>query len=130
MGNRGGRIGIAIGALLLASPVCASAGSAQAPLAVAVVVPARCAVRTTATAATIESRVSGAADEIAMRCTKGTLPGGATSARPGSFGPRISRDLVLTTASVAPAAPRPLSEPGVLNLAEPAGPRLVITVNF
>jgi len=52
MGNKAGRIGMAIGALLLASPVYAWAGSAQAPLAVAVTVPARCAVRTTSTAAT------------------------------------------------------------------------------
>ncbi len=130
MGKRAGRMGMMIGALVLASPVCATAGSAQAPLAVAVVVPARCAVRTTATAVSSEPRVAGAADEIAMRCTKGTLPGGAAGARPGSFGPRISRDLVLTAATTAPAAARPVTEPGVLNLAEPTGPRLVITVNF
>jgi len=71
--------------------------------------------------------VAGSADEIAMRCTKGTLP---AVARPGSFGRRISRDLVLTAAAAATAAPRPLSEPRVLDLAEPTGPRLVITVNF
>jgi hypothetical protein len=111
MAGRAGRVGLAITLLGLVLPLPAWAGSAQATLAVAVVVPARCAVR------------------VAMRCTKGSLPSPSGPSGPSAVGPRITRDLV-TTATPSTGSPRPLSETGPLAEAEAAGPRLVVTVNF
>jgi hypothetical protein len=71
--------------LLVALPGPVWAGSSQAALSVAVVVPARCAVRTSPGAA------------VAMRCTKGAVPSGREAA-PTAVGPRITRTLLPASA--------------------------------
>jgi hypothetical protein len=109
-----------------ALPVLSWAGSSQATLAVAVVVPARCAVRTPASVTGLLG--TAAIEPVAMRCTKGTLPIAGGPASPTAVAPRISRDLV-AVALPAPAAPRPVSEVSALPTNAP-GPHLVITVNF
>jgi hypothetical protein len=131
MAGRAERIGVVAGALLLALPVPAWAGSSQAALAVGVVVPARCAVSVPGTMGSVDLSAAGAAETVAMRCTKGTLPTGAGSAAaPGAVGPRVTRTVVLTTSDAAPAAPRPLTETTPLTAAETSSPSMVITVNF
>jgi len=121
MAGRAERIGLVVGALLLALPVPAWAGSAQAALAVGVVVQARCAVRVPATMGSGDLPATGAAETVAMRCTKGTLPttGAGSAAAPGAVGPRVTSTVVLSTSDTAP---RPLTET--------SSPSMVITVNF
>lgn len=126
MGGKVGRIGLLGIALAAILPLPARAGSSQAALAVGVVVPARCAVRTPDSLAATDGITSPSRSTVAMRCTKGTVPAAtAAGAAPQAAGPRITRDLVLSTpSSVGP--PRALAETGI----EAMGPRLVITVNF
>lgn len=70
-------------------------------------------------------------ETVAMRCTKGALPSSAgSSASATTVGPRITRDLVLTTAAPGMPAPRALTETISSSAAEVAPPRVVITVNF
>jgi hypothetical protein len=66
-----------------------------------------------------DSLAGGTRETIAMRCTKGSLPGATGQAGGSVAGPRISRDVVTTA---------PL--PGATTVTEPAGPRMVVTVNF
>lgn len=114
-----GRIGVAAMLLGWALPLPAWAGSAQAALTVAVVVPARCAIRVPGSMTAQDSLAGGTRETIAMRCTKGSLPGATGQAGGSVAGPRISRDVVTTA---------PL--PGATTVTEPAGPRMVVTVNF
>jgi hypothetical protein len=65
-----------------------------------------------------------------MRCTKGSLPSTTGPSAPSAVGPRITRDLVMATATPSTSAPRPVSETGQIGGPETAGPRLVVTVNF
>jgi hypothetical protein len=130
MRDRIWRIAMLNGALLAALAMPAWAGSAQAPLAVSVVVPARCAVRMAGTIVPAELPTAGAREAVAMRCTKGALPSGSGSALArGAIGPQITRTLLPATSV---AAPQPLSETSPLAAAETGGPRMVITitVNF
>lgn len=127
MAGRSGRVGLAIALLGLMLPLPAWAGSAQAALTVAVVVPARCAVRVVGLAAS-DGVAAGSREAVAMRCTKGSLPSAAGPSAPSAVGPRISRDLVVATPPTS--APQPLSETGEIGGPETAGPRLVVTVNF
>ena len=129
MRGRAGRIAMLTGALLATLSLPAWAGSSQAPLAVSVVVPARCAVRTPATLAPADLSTAGAHEAVAMRCTKGALPSGQGAAvASGAVGPQISRSFLPAGSPVA--APRPLSESASVSGAETNGPRVVITVNF
>ena len=128
MAGRAGRVGLAITLLGLMLPLPAWAGSAQAALTVAVVVPARCAVRVTGLAAS-DGVVAGSREAVAMRCTKGSLPSAAGPSAPSAVGPRVTRDLVMATVP-STSAPQPLSETGQIGGPETAGPRLVVTVNF
>lgn len=131
MAGRAGRVGLLIATLLLALPLPAWAGSSQAALAVSVVVSPRCAVRMPASLIPNEVSSTASRESVAMRCTKGALPSGAGSgATATTVGPRITRDLVLTAATPATAAPRPLTETNPSSRAELAVPRVVITVNF
>ena len=123
-----GRIGLAVTVLGLMLPLPAWAGSAQAALTVAVVVPARCAVRVVGLAAS-DGAVAGGREAVAMRCTKGSLPSAAGPSAPSAVGPRVTRDLVMATVP-STSAPQPLSETGQIGGPEIAGPRLVVTVNF
>ena len=129
MAGRAGRVGLAITMLGLMLPLPAWAGSAQATLTVAVVVPARCAVRVAGSLAATDGMVAGSREAVAMRCTKGSLPS-STGPSPSAVGPRVTRDLVMTTAASSKSSPRPLSETGLVAGTEAAGPRLVVTVNF
>ena len=130
MAGRGARIGLVIALLGLVLPLPAWAGSAQAALTVAVVVPARCAVRVPGSLAAVDGTTSTPRDAVAMRCTKGTLPSAAAPAGPSAVGPRITRDMVMTTATPSTGTPQPLSETSALAAPEAVGPRLVVTVNF
>lgn len=130
MAGRRGRIGLVVALVGLMMPLPAWAGSAQATLTVGVVVPARCAVRVVGSLAAGDGMVAGAREAVAMRCTKGSLPSATGSAGPSAVGPRITRDLVMSTAIPPAGHPRPLSEAGELIGTETAGPRLVVTVNF
>ena len=66
---------------------------------------------------------AGAAETVALRCTKGTLPTGAGSAAASrAVGPRVTSTVGLSTSDAAPTAPRPLTET--------SGASMVITVNF
>lgn len=130
-----GRIALLIACLSVALPTAAWAGSAQASLAVGVVVPARCAVRVAGALPAAEGPGVIAAtghETVAMQCTKGTLPSsGPVTAATHAVGPRITRDMVLTSASLPVPAPRPLTEQGPsTSPADAAVPRLIITVNF
>jgi len=128
MQGRTWRIAMLSGALLAALAIPAWAGSGQAPLAVSVVVPARCAVRMPGTVAPADLLAAGAREAVAMRCTKGALLSTSGSAlAPGAIGPQITRTLLPATSV---AAPQPLSEASPLAVAETSGPRMVITVNF
>lgn len=129
MAGRAGRVGLAITLLGLMLPLPAWAGSAQATLTVAVVVPARCAVRVAGSLAASDGMVAGSREAVAMRCTKGSLPSSTGPSSPSAVGPRITRDLVMTTAP-STHSPQPLSETGLVAGTEAAGPRLVVTVNF
>ena len=129
MAGRAGRVGLAITLLGLMLPLPAWAGSAQAALTVAVVVPARCAVRVIGLAAG-DGVVAGSPEAVAMRCTKGSLPSATGPSAPSAVGPRITRDLVMATAAPSTSAPQPLSETGRIGTPETGGPRLVVTVNF
>lgn len=126
MAKRMGRIGVAAMLLALAVPLPAWAGSAQAALTVAVVVPARCAIRVPDSVASPDGTAGGT---VAMRCTKGSLPGSTGQVSPSVAGPRISRDLV-TTAPLQTASPRPKTEAAPTAMTEGAGPRMVVTINF
>jgi len=131
MGGRAGRIAMLSGALLAALAMPAWAGSAQAALAVGVVVPARCAVRVPGTVVAADLPTGGAREAVAMRCTKGALPscpGGVMA--PGAVGPQITRSFILPSAGTPVPAPRPLSETSPIAVAETTGLRMVITVNF
>ena len=97
------------------------AGSAQATLTVVVVVPARCAVRVAGSLAATDGVAAGAREAVAMRCTKGSLPSPTGSAGPSAVGPRITRDLVVTTATPE-STPRPVSETGAPAGAEAGAP--------
>jgi hypothetical protein len=130
MAGRAGRVGLAITMLGLMLPLPAWAGSAQATLTVAVVVPARCAVRVPGSLAASDGMVAGSREAVAMRGTKGSLPSSTGSSSPSAVGPRITRDLVMTTAAPSKSSPQPLSETGLVAVTEAAGPRLVVTVNF
>lgn len=78
-----------------------------------------------------ELLTAGAREAVAMRCTKGTLSGGAgAAAAAGAVRPRITRNMALSTVGPAPAAPRPLTETGPLSVVEPGAPRIVVAVNF
>ena len=127
MAGRAGRVGLTITLLGLLLPLPAWAGSAQAALTVAVVVPARCAVRVVGLAAS-DGGVAGSREAVAMRCTKGSLPSATGPSAASAVGPRITRDLVTATPSTT--APQPLSETGQIGGPATAGPRLVVTVNF
>ncbi|HET8532504.1 MAG TPA: hypothetical protein VFO08_15245 [Methylomirabilota bacterium] len=129
MAGRAGRVGLAITLLGLMLPLPAWAGSAQATLTVAVVVPARCAVRVAGSLAASDGMVAGSREAVAMRCTKGSLPSSTGPSSPSAVRPRITRDLVMTTAP-STSSPQPLSETGLVAGTEAAGPRLVVTVNF
>lgn len=129
MRGRAWRIAMLSGALLASLAMPAWAGSAQAPLAVGVVVPARCAVRMPGTIVSADLPATGAREAVAMRCTKGALPSGSGSAlAAGAIGPQITRSFLPAGGSAI--APRPLSETSPLPVAETSGPRMVITVNF
>jgi len=129
MWDRARRIAMLSGALMAFLAMPAWAGSAQAPLAVGVVVPARCAVRMPGTVVSADLPATGAREAVAMRCTKGALPSGSGSAlAPGAIGPQITRTFL--PAGGAAIAPRPLSETSPLGVVETSGPRVVITVNF
>ena len=130
MAGRAGRVGLAIAMLGLMLPLPAWAGSAQATLTVAVVVPARCAVRVAGSLAASDGMVAGSREAVAMRCTKGSLPSSTGSSSSSAVGPRITRDLVMTTAAPSKSSPPSLSETGLVAATEAAGPRLVVTVNF
>jgi len=131
MAGRAGRVGLQIVTLVLALPLPAWAGSSQTALAVSVVVSPRCAVRTPASLIANEVAAGPSRESVAMRCTKGALPMSAPSGTAAStVGPRITRDLVLTAAAGAPAAPRPLTETTPSSVAEVTAQRVVITVNF
>jgi hypothetical protein len=131
MAGRAGRVGLLIATLLLALPLPASAGSSQAALAVSVVVSPRCAVRMPASLIPTEVAPGPSRESVAMRCTKGALPSGTGSSTSATtVDPRITRDLVLTAATPAMPAPRPLTEMSSGSAVEVAGPRVVITVNF
>jgi hypothetical protein len=130
MVGRAGRVGLVITLLGLTLPLPAWAGSAQAALTVAVVVPARCAVRITNSLAASDGVMAGSRAAVAMRCTKGSLPSATGPSSPSAVGPRITRDLATTTATPSTSGPRPLSEAGQVAGTEAAGPRLVVTVNF
>jgi hypothetical protein len=129
MAGQAGRIGLAVTLLGLILPLPAWAGSAQAALTVAVVVPARCAVRLAGLAAS-DGAVAGGREAVAMRCTKGSVPSATGPAAASAVGPRITRDLVMATVAPSTSAPQPLSETGQIGGLETAGPRLVVTVNF
>jgi hypothetical protein len=117
------------GALLSALSAPAWAGSSQAPLAVAVVVPARCAVQMPGTVVTADLPAAAARETVAMRCTKGALPSGRGSIMaPGAVGPQITRTFLPAGSPLV--APRPLSDATPIPGAETSGPRVVITVNF
>jgi hypothetical protein len=122
---------IGVGAMLLgcALPLPAWAGSAQAALTVAVVVPARCAIRVPGSMTAQDGLAGGARETIAMRCTKGSLPGATGQAGGSVAGPRISRDVV-TAAPVPIASASRQAEAGATTVTEAAGPRMVVTVNF
>ena len=129
MRGRAWRIAMLSGALLASLAMPAWAGSAQAPLAVGVEVPARCAVRMPGTVVSADLPATGAREAVAMRCTKGALPSGSGSAlAPGAIGPQITHSFL--PAGGRAIAPRPLSEASPLPVAETSGPRMVITVNF
>ena len=131
MAGRAGRVGLVITVLGLMLPLPAWAGSAQTTLAVAVVVPARCAVRVAGSLAASEGMMAGGQDTVVMRCTKGSLPSATGPSSPSAVGPRITRHLVTTTAATPfESSPQPLSETGLVAGTEAAGPRLVVTVNF
>ena len=130
MAGRGGRVGLAITLLGLMLPLPAWAGSAQATLAVAVVVPARCAVRVAGALAASDGMAAGSRETVAMRCTKGSLPSSTGPSSPSAVGPRITRDLVMTAPAPSKSSPQPLSETGLVAGTEAAGPCLVVTVNF
>lgn len=130
MAGRGGRVGLAVTLLGLMLPLPAWAGSAQTTLAVAVVVPARCAVRVAGSLAASDGMVAGSRETVAMRCTKGSLPSSTGPSSPSAVGPRITRDLVMTAPAASKSSPEPLSETGLVTGTEAAGPRLVVTVNF
>jgi hypothetical protein len=127
MAKRTGRIGLATLLLGLLLPLPAWAGSAQAALTVAVVVPARCAIQVPGSMAAQAGTLGTNHEGVAMRCTKGTLPTSSRQAGPSAAGPRITRDLV-TAASLQ--APRPQTEAGATTVTEAIGPRVVVTVNF
>jgi hypothetical protein len=126
MAKRMGRIGLAAMLLGLVLPLPAWAGSAQAALTVAVVVPARCAVRVPGSMGAQDGIAGAARETVAMRCTKGSLPGSTGQAGTSAVGPRITRDLV-TAAPLQSSTPRPVTEAGT---SEATGPRMVVTVNF
>ena len=128
MGSRVGGVGLMLVMLLLALPLPARAGSSQAALAVSVVVSPRCAVRTPASALPSDLSATPSRESIAMRCTKGALPSETGAA--ATVEPRITRDLVLTAATLISSAPRPLTATSASDAAEVSGPRVVITVNF
>jgi len=130
MAGRGGRVGLAVTLLGLMLPLPAWAGSAQTTLAVAVVVPARCAVRVAGSLAASDGMVAGSRETVAMRCTKGSLPSSTGPSSPSAVGPRITRDLVMTAPAASKSSPEPLAETGLVAGTEAAGPRLVVTVNF
>lgn len=125
-----GRIALLITFLSLALPATAWAGSAQASLTVGVVVPARCALRV-AGALPSGSPGVGAGEAVVMKCTKGTLPSGdrAIASRVGAVDPRITRDIVFTSAPAVASTPRPLTDQGPAASTDGV-PRLVVTVNF
>ena len=127
MAKRTGRMGLAALLLGLLLPLPAWAGSAQAALTVAVVVPARCAIQVPGSMAAQAGTLGTNREGVAMRCTKGTLPTSNGQAGPSAVGPRITRDLV----TAAPLqAPRPQTEAGTTTTTEATGPRMVVTVNF
>lgn len=130
MAGRAGRVGLAITMLGLMLPLPAWAGSAQAALTVAVVVPARCAVRVAGSLAASDGMVARSREAVAMRCTKGSLPSSTEPSSPSAVGPRITRDLVITTATPSASSPQPLSQTGLVAGTEAVGSRLVVTVNF
>ena len=130
MAGRGGRVGLAITLLGLMLPLPAWAGSAQTTLAVAVVVPARCAVRVAGSLAASDGMVAGSRETVAMRCTKGSLPSSTGPSSPSAVGPRITRDLVMSAPAASKSSAEPLAETGLVAGTEAAGPRLVVTVNF
>lgn len=134
MAGRSGRnklvVGMVIALVGLVMPLPAWAGSAQAALTVGVVVPARCAVRVASSLAAGDGITAGPRETVAMRCTKGTLPSPTGAAGPSAVDPRITRDLVMTTATPENGTPRPMSQTGVPAGTEAIGPRLVVTVNF
>jgi hypothetical protein len=87
MAGRAAGIAMLLGALLVALPAPVVADSSQAPLAVSVVVPARCAIRVPSSPG---SMLPGAgAGTVAMRCTRGVLPADPGAAAT-AVGPRIS----------------------------------------
>jgi hypothetical protein len=126
-----GRILLTMACLTAAAPAIASAGSTQANLTVAVVVPARCALRVVGA---LPSREVGLdrRDDVVMKCTRGTLPPAdrAVASRPSAAGPRITHDIILGSAPAVTSAPRPLADQGAAVIADGGAPRLVITVNF
>jgi hypothetical protein len=130
MAGRSARIGVVVALVGLVMPLPAWAGSAQAALTVGVVVPARCAVGVAGSLAARDGITAGPRETVAMRCTKGTLPSPTGAAGPSAVGPRITRDLVMTTATPETGIPHPLSETGAPAGTEATGPRLVVTVNF
>src|SRR5512144_1844201 len=129
MVGRARRVGLVITLLGFTLPLPAWAGSTQAGLTVAVAVSARCAVRITNSLAASDGVMAGSRAAVAMRCTKGSLPSATGPSSPSAVGPRITRDLVMTTAP-STSSPQPLSETGLVAGTEAAGPRLVVTVNF
>ena len=128
MAKRTGRIGLAAMLLGLLLPLPAWAGSAQAALTVAVVVPARCAVRVPGSMAAQAGTAGSAHEAVAMRCTKGSLPTSAGQAGSNAVGPRITRDLVTTATPVQTLSPQ--TDAGTTTMTEATGPRMVVTVNF
>ncbi|MGH7398255.1 MAG: hypothetical protein ACRELW_12040 [Candidatus Rokuibacteriota bacterium] len=130
MASVASRVALLAACFSLALPAAAWAGSTQATLAVGVVVPARCALRVAA--ALPSGDAGGDGQVVVMKCTKGTLPPGDASSprRASAVGPRITRDVVLTSAPAAAAAPRPLTDQGPTQAALGVASSLVITVNF
>jgi hypothetical protein len=131
MAHAASRAAALVACLSLALPVAAWAGSAQASLAVSVMVPARCALRVAPLLATGEAQRDGQA--VAMKCTRGALPprDAASARRASAVEPRITREIVPGAASTAPVAPRPIPDHGVARTSADGAPSsLVVTVNF
>jgi len=129
MRGRAGRIGLLVALLALVPTPPVWAGSAQAPLFVGAVVPARCAVSTPTSFGLGAGSSAASLRPVTMRCTKGTLPSDSRTVSATAVGPRISRDVVFGTSPSPSMTPRPSVDSDPVGT-EQLSPRVVITVNF